>query len=416
MEGEDGARLLADRVVFVVGSPRSGTSLVAALLAAHPEIAGAPGESHLFDEGVNALFDNFEATEPWQAFLSTHVSREQLIGLVRQLCDGVFDAVRAREKPGARFVVEKTPYGRAGTELELDRKLACYPDGRYIHVIRDGRAVVRSLRHMQWNSDSAAEAAMRWRRAVDATRDRLTGSPRYRELRYEELIAAPAREMRQVFSWLGARADAEIDATVDRVMRHRFASNESKVRVDPGAWREELTARDLADVQHVAGELLRELGYETADSGALDGNRSVPRQRPAVRRRFAGALRLPTRTATRHTERTAETAIEAFANAVRHADADALAQLLADDVHVYVRTEGTRVEADGEDARLQLLQFGAAMFAERFVGEWWGTIIGDPLCGLWFSGTLASGDSVDLAFALLRAEGQFSAVALLSPS
>jgi hypothetical protein len=53
-----------DRVIFVEGAPRSGTSWLRALLAAHPDVAGVRNESHLFNIGVDRLIDNYELSQP----------------------------------------------------------------------------------------------------------------------------------------------------------------------------------------------------------------------------------------------------------------------------------------------------------------------------------------------------------------
>ncbi len=50
---------LRDRVIFIEGAPRSGTTWLLSLLATHPDIAGSR-ESHVFNYGVDRLFDNFE--------------------------------------------------------------------------------------------------------------------------------------------------------------------------------------------------------------------------------------------------------------------------------------------------------------------------------------------------------------------
>lgn len=66
---------LRDRVVFVEGAPRSGTTLLTALLATHPDVAGITAESHLFDRGVGTLLENHEQTAPFKSALIAYLSR-----------------------------------------------------------------------------------------------------------------------------------------------------------------------------------------------------------------------------------------------------------------------------------------------------------------------------------------------------
>src|SRR5438552_17363582 len=78
---------LRDRVVFVEGAPRSGTTWLVTLLAMHPQIAGVEAESHLFDYGVDRLFDNREHRDARLHGLGSYVEREELLDLARDLCD-----------------------------------------------------------------------------------------------------------------------------------------------------------------------------------------------------------------------------------------------------------------------------------------------------------------------------------------
>ncbi len=103
---------LRERVIFVEGAPRSGTTLLVSMLATHPEIAGIVAESHLFDRGVGALFDNHARDAQYEGFLANYVSADELADLVRDLCDGVLLTMRERVKPEAERVVEKTPLPR----------------------------------------------------------------------------------------------------------------------------------------------------------------------------------------------------------------------------------------------------------------------------------------------------------------
>ena len=200
---------LRDRVVFVEGAPRSGTTWLTMLLVTHPEIAGVAAEAHLFDRGVDALFDNLESTDPMFSFLANFVSRAELVDTVRDLCDGVLSRMRARVKPGATFVLEKTPVAAARPAVDMARKLECYPDGWYLHIVRDGDAVARSLMRAPFAEDrSFAACHRRWEEAVDAIRNIAGGHPRYREMRYEDLKADPVAQVRSITNTTARSSDS----------------------------------------------------------------------------------------------------------------------------------------------------------------------------------------------------------------
>src|SRR3954452_16926926 len=217
---------LRDRVIFVEGAPRSGTTWLVTLLATHPEIAGVEAESHLFDFGVDRLFDNLEGRDPTFHGLMSYLDRKELVDLVRDLCDGVLMAMRSHVCPGAAppFVVEKTPISSRPGGLDLARKRDCYPDAWYIHIVRDREAVARSLMRAPWMSDrSYAACAALWDRTVGNARETLGGLPRYREVSYEELRADPKAGCRALFEWLGVEAGEAVLDTVEALSREQYS-------------------------------------------------------------------------------------------------------------------------------------------------------------------------------------------------
>src|SRR4051794_37897609 len=230
-----GGSLLRDRVIFVEGAPRSGTTWLVTLLATHPEIAGVEAESHLFDFGGDRLFDNLEGRDPTFHGLMSYLDREELVDLVRDLCDGVLMAMRSHVCPGAAppFVVEKTPISSRPGGLDLARKRDCYPDAWYIHIVRDREAVARSLMRAPWMSDrSYAACTGLWDRTVGHARETLGDLPRYREVSYEELRADPAEACRALFEWLGVAAGDEQLETI-RVLSSEPFSDLGAVAAPP---------------------------------------------------------------------------------------------------------------------------------------------------------------------------------------
>lgn len=217
---------LHDRVLFIEGLPRSGTTWLVTLVASHPDIAGGASESHLFDMGVDRLFDNHESPT-YGTYLAAYVSSDELTRLARQLCDGVLEAKRERVKPAAEFVVEKTPlFSRRAREI-MTRKLRCYPDAWYLHVARDDAAIQRSLRNAPfaraWGREEIRDRTRESRAAIQET---LSGHPRYRELYYDDLRANPVDETSAIFDWLGLDAGAEVRRRMLAVSGERVAQFE----------------------------------------------------------------------------------------------------------------------------------------------------------------------------------------------
>lgn len=280
---------------FVVGCPRSGTTLVQRMLDHHPSLA-VVNDGHFIPAAIDGLTPapdmplTAEIAERARSFRT----RSGKTGFFRLgLPDAAVDEAASRAGTYAGFVSDlyaevarrhgkplagdKTPdYVR---HLALLRTL--FPWARFVHVIRDGRSVALSLREWAavgkgparydlWTSEPVAMCALWWRWQVrSGLRDgRDLGPKHYREVRYEELVMNPARVLRDLTDFL------ELPFAPEMLRYH-----EGKVRHDPGLsakqawlppvsglrdWRKAMAAADLEVFEAVAGDLLTQLGYVRA--------------------------------------------------------------------------------------------------------------------------------------------------------
>jgi hypothetical protein len=248
---------LDDRLVFVVGSPRSGTTFLAGA------IGSLPGFVDLGEVApVKAAVPELVALEPAEAARRLR----KMLAVARRI--GLVGAVRPVEQtPELAHLVDVIPLA--------------FPRAQIVHIVRDGRDVAASLLDKQWlrpaqsrtddagiaygtyarfwveperreefeRTTDARRAAWAWRRYVTAVRD---AAPTPFELRYEELAADPAAAARELASYLDAPEDV-LAAALARAHRDSV-----------GRHRRDLDEGQVADVQAEAGELLRELGYVEA--------------------------------------------------------------------------------------------------------------------------------------------------------
>jgi hypothetical protein len=150
-----------------------------------------------------------------------------------------------------------------------------FPQARFIHVIRDGRDVVCSLRQAQWmklekitggadrSSPEAVEACIRyWIERVTVGR-RLRRDPRYLEVRYEDLVEHTEPVLRRILAFLNVDWDS-------RVLAHDPSSADPAAgpvyESAVGRWRTDLSSTEADIVKRYAGLLLMDLRYE-ADLG-----------------------------------------------------------------------------------------------------------------------------------------------------
>ena len=243
--------------IFLVGSPRSGTTLAVNLFATHPDVANWSEAGHLWDP---IDYRNDEADHHFTAERATPAQ----IARLQRWCEWY------RQSHGKTRFVNKHP--RNSVRIDYLRRV--FPDARFIHVIRDGRAVVSSMvtqirsrarrqkqpmggfcRPPGWRAllrdDLVEQTALQWQAIVRHVRGcRATLGADYREVRYEELCAQPREVSRALFEFSGlAAGEAQLAGVPERPLE----------RSD--GWRERLTAPEIATVEKAAGDLLAELGY-----------------------------------------------------------------------------------------------------------------------------------------------------------
>ena len=261
--------------VFIVGSPRSGTSLLRNMLNRHPSLAicGETQFNHYVYKRRRAFGD-----------LGNLRNRQRLIDeylSIRRIQRLGIDIPRLKEKlvseatsyPAAfaclvRSYAESTGKERWGEKTPqhaLISELLCewFPGAAILHILRDPRDTVASLQHMPWASNSVITNARTWLACNLAARNS-SHRPEYLLVRYETLVAQPEMELARICAHLGeAYAPAMLAADQAEVAASPWArlSREPVTVKRVGAWQEELTARDAALIDWIVGPHLRSFGY-----------------------------------------------------------------------------------------------------------------------------------------------------------
>jgi len=265
---------LAGRMIFNVGARRSGTFWLQRIVTAHPDVAAVPTESHLFSHGIAPLFERFhQGARSSPQFAAIHVGHDVLLDATREFCDRVLGELT---EPGKHFLAERTPLH----VYHLDLIGQIYPDASFVHIIRDGRDVARSLRRQPWGPPTSAEAAEEWRSSVAAARE-ARQPERLLEVRYEELLARPEESFRALYEWLGLELTPEIMAAALVEAKSVANLTASDPRVAATKWRSGASSEEIEEIERVARPLLTELGYEAPRPRSA---------RPAGRRRRSGGL------------------------------------------------------------------------------------------------------------------------------
>jgi hypothetical protein len=153
-----------------------------------------------------------------------------------------------------------------------------FPSAHFIHVVRDPRACVASLRKLGWYDGHIAPMAELWLRsleAVDACRPKLA-EDQLLDVRYEDLLTDPAETTRQIAHFTGVDTG---EAAVDQMLRyHEFEETRSeryhanlRRPLDPSrvsGWRDAFEMPEIAFIEEATRPLMRRWGYEPVADGA----------------------------------------------------------------------------------------------------------------------------------------------------
>lgn len=261
-----------ERHIVMGGAPRSGTTVLRRLFDRHPEVCSG-AETKLF---VPAAFNLEWLAQSYD--LSVAELEAMRAGAPSQAAFIDAFATRVRTQRHKVRWAEKTPQNIRFLDWITER----FPQASIIHIIRDGRDVVCSMRqHPDWRwldgqwqkvlvPRSVETYARRWLADVAvgiAWRD----DPRYVEVRYEDLVTDPQVTLRAICDGIGAGHDAawlsdigqagpDSEPSDGQTKRPDYEGAVSAVSV--GRWRTDLSADERAEVERLCGPQLRELGYE----------------------------------------------------------------------------------------------------------------------------------------------------------
>ncbi len=283
------------RPFFIVGHPRSGTTLLRFMLSSHSHlyVPAETGFLPFLDIDPAAELDRDEVADLLRRIGRLNRAWEDLVsneeafyaGLPRPALPFVLDALFGRLPAAKLSTDDKGLYRRQmaqeptrwGDKTPLYIRYipqirAIFPGAQFIHMIRDGRDAALSARAKWGHSRPYMDLSYllhNWVRNVRAGREsgRLLGRDRYYECRYESLVTDPEASLRALCDFLGEPYDPSM-LDYQRVARRQPASKGAHLEAREvlhsgsiGRWRREMTPFQRQLAQTVAGPLLAELGY-----------------------------------------------------------------------------------------------------------------------------------------------------------
>jgi hypothetical protein len=254
--------------IFILGSPRSGTTFLGSCIAELPEI------SYHYEPVATKAAARYIYHQEWN------------FNQAKQYYWAVYAWLMRLHANGDLRFAEKTPRNC----FLVDFLYRAFPDAQFIHIIRDGRDSALSHSKQPWLQAAAAKSNLRetsgyrhgpyarfwvetervhefettsdihrciwaWRRHVSTILESVQTLPaaQYYELRYENLVTQPQQEAQALLNYLNIHSVESCEK-----LYHAFA----RARADSiDGWRRELSAADLQQIDDEAGFLLQRLGY-----------------------------------------------------------------------------------------------------------------------------------------------------------
>lgn len=276
--------------LFIVGSPRSGTTLLQALVCSTDEYAIPPEEDFIlrlydkyngltsFDEKTldgfvhdlyaSPTFGNWDVDPGYLRKVLDLCS----IGSYSDLIRGVYIAYGTKNQSTNTEWGSKVPY----FVNHIGRIARLLPNAKFIHLVRDGRDVLCSMRSRARKGATHFEtrtvrAALQWRNLVSNGMRQGAALPpsRFLSVRYRDLVSKPRAALNAISAFLGCDMSSTSEnfykafvgnetlpsEKMDRYLRPQIKSDHVE------QWRKILTDQEVLDYEMVAGRMLEAFGF-----------------------------------------------------------------------------------------------------------------------------------------------------------
>lgn len=280
---------------FIVGVPRSGTTLLGVMLGSHPDLVISPkgvSIAHLVaacrvSSTPHATFvqvaTSSDTSPSWRDW---HIHKASLQDSVNAIQP--FDlrlALHAMYRLLAQRA-EKPRYGDKTIEnlAVMDTIQQVLPEAHFIHIVRDGRAQWLSERQTAWGTQLVSSGALRWAQKIRRARHTGRTLKAYLEIRFEDLVTAPKATLEQVAKFIklpwndsmlnysdhaasllaGRQDSAGLSADYRRQLHVNITKAPDVNRID--AWKTALTSTEIHQFEHYAGDILLACGYELSSA------------------------------------------------------------------------------------------------------------------------------------------------------
>jgi hypothetical protein len=275
--------------IFILGSQRSGTTLLRLMLNAHSQIAipeeGSfwmpllrdykKGKAKTINKAKLQRYIDYIESNPqfslWNldATVLFEVLRKQATLTLRELMYETYSAfARANAK---QIWGDKTPSFFRMIPVLID----LFPEARIIHLVRDGRDIYLSRRNQNPAMRNVSVQALEWvYKARKARQDLSIFEPsQVLELKYEDLVHSPIEKLQELCIFLSVPYEPEM-LEYWKTSNQFIGAHHSRLVFQPvsaesvSKWKKFLTKKEIRKFEFIAGSVLTYYGYElSGDAG-----------------------------------------------------------------------------------------------------------------------------------------------------
>jgi hypothetical protein len=324
---------LRDRPIFICGHPKSGTSLLRAILDSHPQLVVYPEETIFFRRYLpiakgQPLEKQLELAEQYLIHIFTwnqaappssqagfpdrdytNISYEAVRQRMHQLAQKdyrderdilnsavlAYGSVSGQLSDETRRWVEKSPYNEYFASLIFD----WWPEARCVHVVRDARDnfVSYQRKHTSWSPEIFAS---NWKRSTQAgiQNRQQFGDEHYRMVRYEDLVTHPEKYAQELMAFLGIdwnpASTSPTRAGQQWQGNSMFSEQFSEISAAPvGRWKEKLQLEEALVIEQISEAEMLMMDYDLIASDSPFIVKSKARVRVAawpIRRRIQNIM------------------------------------------------------------------------------------------------------------------------------
>ncbi len=209
-----------NRPIFIVGCERSGTTMLRLILHSHANIAIPPQTKYVKKIYKRRIFfgnlsklKNRNKIIHW--FSNNHNKKTKIIDLGLDPNDIQNEMMKSGDSLGSilstifQLYSNKLNKNRWGDKHPyyikyLDQLFNLFPDAQVVHIVRDGRDAVASLKTMPWWKNDSIYSMLNWQEAIsNGKKAKLKyKSNQFIEIRYEDIIDEPEKHIKSLCSFL----------------------------------------------------------------------------------------------------------------------------------------------------------------------------------------------------------------------